>query len=832
MGKKRSRKNTPEPRRKSDRKRKRTAKGEYYDENLHDCTSSQADSPPAPETSVSVAVEKGDISTILPPVPEQTLSDAVEKGTLSPPVPEQTVSVAVEKGDISTISPPAPEQTVSVAVEEGDKGEQSHDCDATVVDATKSLRRSEIPILHDIATPVLETSVSNDENADDASPTPLTICTQNISDSTPSSDFATPVRDVRRTKSLNLKEELAFAESFRLSNEGDEENDISELKDQEQEHNTRVNDEVEWSDGHYSWKILDNVYELLHYPSRIERAEMEKTINDHADTIEKLMHERKVQDLQIESLNKRLFDKDQQLKVHSDRIKQLQDQSTYRNEVVRLEGVVETNEVELRAVKEDLSTKVIKIQSLEEKLEGKKERKITFDDQTEKIKLLEVKLEQLQEMKENLKSKEEENQQMEEILKQNVIEMKEQEEELKINKEKVNILEENKTFLMNENTVLKNEAKITANQQNNKEEERRQKILPVSSLQTAEDQVLSNKKVREELTDLKNELEKFKEFTFNRFDKIMGNSSPKSSTSDEDTSEDTSDDEQHTDNQQQPQQPPQDPCQLELQQRSEKPPVPAAPDINTDNNVNPGPATDARSKTPWARVSQTTNPSGTGYIPCQKDTTLNSQNKFRSLQFVNNSAPLSTHSGKPSSLPLVPGPNLYSQTVKGYSKKVSIFSTSMTRSMDVKELNDRYGGDRVNLHRFPGKKARHFQHYIPVHMAEDKSDVCVVLAGGNDLPGKTPVSAIANSIIEAGIACKNAGASHVLISSVLPREDFFCQLKRHDLNVLLKDLCVIHNFIFMNSSNMSLRDLCHDGVHLSQAGSDKLQSNFLTYLNA
>ena len=235
-------------------------------------------------------------------------------------------------------------------------------------------------------------------------------------------------------------------------------------------------------------------------------------------------------------------------------------------------------------------------------------------------------------------------------------------------------------------------------------------------------------------------------------------------------------------------------------------------------------------KPPSSRASKTTSPSGTAYVPCRKDASLHTMNKFHPLQLVNG-APLSTPSEKPS-LPLVPGPKSYSQTVKGYSNKVSIFSTSMTRSMDVKELNDRYVGDRVNLHRFPGKKARHFQHYIPVHMAEDKSDICVVLAGGNDLPGKTPVPAIANSVIEAGIACKNAGASHVMISSVLPREDFYCQLKRHELNVLLKDLCIIHNFTFINSSNMSLRDLCHDGVHLNQAGSDKLQSNFLMYLNA
>ena len=231
----------------------------------------------------------------------------------------------------------------------------------------------------------------------------------------------------------------------------------------------------------------------------------------------------------------------------------------------------------------------------------------------------------------------------------------------------------------------------------------------------------------------------------------------------------------------------------------------------------------------WSSLSRTTHPSGTGYIPSKNDTALNEMNKFHSIQFIENSS----FSGQTnSSLPLVPGPNLYSQTVKGYSKRVNIFSTSMTRSMDLQKLNDGYVGDRVNLHRFHGKKAHHFKHYIPIHMAEDKPDICVVLAGGNDLPGKKTVLDIANSIIEAGITCKNHGASQVMISSVLPRSDFFCQLKRHDLNTLLKELCIIHNFIFINNYNMSINDLCYDGVHLSKAGSDKLQSNFLFYLNA
>jgi hypothetical protein len=116
-------------------------------------------------------------------------------------------------------------------------------------------------------------------------------------------------------------------------------------------------------------------------------------------------------------------------------------------------------------------------------------------------------------------------------------------------------------------------------------------------------------------------------------------------------------------------------------------------------------------------------------------------------------------------------------------------------------------------------------------MAEDHPDTCVVIAGGNDLPGETPPSKIANELIEAGITCKNHGASKVIIASVLPRTDFHCQIKRVQVNKLLKDLCAIHNFIFMNNGNMSLSHVSYDGVHLNNSGSEQLLSNLLWYLN-
>ena len=69
-----------------------------------------------------------------------------------------------------------------------------------------------------------------------------------------------------------------------------------------------------------------------------------------------------------------------------------------------------------------------------------------------------------------------------------------------------------------------------------------------------------------------------------------------------------------------------------------------------------------------------------------------------------------------------PGPNTYSEVVRGATEKVSIFSTSITMGVDVSELNKKYMGDKARIHRFHGKKARHLKHYIPVHMKEDKPE--------------------------------------------------------------------------------------------------------------
>ena len=181
-------------------------------------------------------------------------------------------------------------------------------------------------------------------------------------------------------------------------------------------------------------------------------------------------------------------------------------------------------------------------------------------------------------------------------------------------------------------------------------------------------------------------------------------------------------------------------------------------------------------------------------------------------------------------LPVVPGTQLYSSVVDG-SRKSTVFSTSMTRDFDMAQFKSSCKST-VNLHRFNGKRARHFKTYVTAHMPEDKPDDVIIQVGGNDLPTKATVQEIANHIMEAGIVCRQLGAKRIMVSGVLPRSDFHLQLKRQELNKLLQSLCGLHNFIYIPNKTLVLsKHICHDGVHLNDSGSKLLQDTFLEYLN-
>jgi lysophospholipase L1-like esterase len=151
----------------------------------------------------------------------------------------------------------------------------------------------------------------------------------------------------------------------------------------------------------------------------------------------------------------------------------------------------------------------------------------------------------------------------------------------------------------------------------------------------------------------------------------------------------------------------------------------------------------------------------------------------------------------------------------------------------MKELNKKFVRGTAYLHRFHGEKAHNLKQYVPIHINQEKSDSIVVIGGGNDLDSDETILEIANHLIEAGTNGKNLGATKVGISSILPRADFHQQLKRHQLNKLLKELCLANGFEYIDNSNIRLdTHILSDGVHLNISGTRVLQSNILRHLNS
>ncbi len=121
-------------------------------------------------------------------------------------------------------------------------------------------------------------------------------------------------------------------------------------------------------------------------------------------------------------------------------------------------------------------------------------------------------------------------------------------------------------------------------------------------------------------------------------------------------------------------------------------------------------------------------------------------------------------------------------------KKALLVTTSMSRDINELDFDNRYEFGSAKFKRYRGGRVERMKNVLPSKLQEEKSDIVVFQGGGNDLPSTTkehrPVSviAVANHIIRAGQIAADTGAK-VCISSVLPRSDYYQQLKRKEIHI-------------------------------------------------
>ena len=788
------------------------------------------DPSPAPALgSVSVAVEQGEI---LPPAPEHNVSDAVEEGEISPPVPERIHVVSAVEKDVnldhvdihspipisvstqelasrttteSNIATPVPidvaTQEVYPAIAITDKvesGETSSHLPSGInisFEVTNSICAE--PNLQDIPTPLNITVTGTELDRMPSTP----FLSRRKSTSTPSHSHIPAEGSLRKscmTKPLNLRRELELATSFSKNSEDQPESDVVETHNIVEIHNDSKNSDTDF-------QTLCAFHDLYHVsPYGITYFEqifesMCRPVNSSDLCIDLTSREQEKQS------NRDLPEPGEQLELTS-KIEQLE--KLYLEEKRTRERI--TNERDL----------------LHKQLFQK----------CEKLKISEDQVKQLQDSNryrgEVLR--------LEKLVEEMEREMLDLAENLEKERKDMETIRGNLSNLMTENTVLKNTAKqqkrehcstdsqtveptnsVDFGVQTNQTKTVSVQVQPeygvdfgVQTGHTVSVQVECNEPTDylnsgfgvdygiDSSTQTADEDKKLIEELVHHLDTIEKNIEY---TNSQECLKDIAELVERLDSIEK--------YMASLQQQQKVAPFASSPHIDINRSM-----------------SSSVHPSGTAYIPSIQDTALSQLNRFQPLQHVNNSD--QANSDLFEDIPIRPGLDLYSDVVRGANKKVSIFSTSITKGVNVRKLNRDYKGERARIHRFHGKKARHIKHYVPVHMKEDRPDTCVIVAGGNDLPDETPILQIANELIEAGITCKNHGATNVIISSVLPRSNSRCQSRREELNRLLVDLCVVHNFVYMDNWNMSVQHLRSDGVHLNKFGDDVLLFNLLWYLNA
>ena len=115
----------------------------------------------------------------------------------------------------------------------------------------------------------------------------------------------------------------------------------------------------------------------------------------------------------------------------------------------------------------------------------------------------------------------------------------------------------------------------------------------------------------------------------------------------------------------------------------------------------------------------------------------------------------------------------------------------------------------------------------------DSPDTLIILAGTNDLAyafrnNEDPdVDSIATSIINTGRYAREKGVKTIYINSIIVRRGYRYKYPRTRLNNIIRAKCEELGFFYIDNEGIRMDDLCEDGLHLNEFGTEKLRTNFL-----
>ena len=158
---------------------------------------------------------------------------------------------------------------------------------------------------------------------------------------------------------------------------------------------------------------------------------------------------------------------------------------------------------------------------------------------------------------------------------------------------------------------------------------------------------------------------------------------------------------------------------------------------------------------------------------------------------------------------------------------IALFSDSIPRGMNIKEINRQIQGGSVHVKAFPGAKSTQLNQYVTPTLKEYSYDAAIIHVGINNIlrSKHDELDKLPENIIKVGNTCQKYNTGKIYISAILPSTR--TNINIYDINKKLRDLCRKHNFEFIDHEQKSSKFLWNDGIHLLDTGKSILGENFV-----
>ena len=148
-------------------------------------------------------------------------------------------------------------------------------------------------------------------------------------------------------------------------------------------------------------------------------------------------------------------------------------------------------------------------------------------------------------------------------------------------------------------------------------------------------------------------------------------------------------------------------------------------------------------------------------------------------------------------------------------------------------INSSLNNGSARFKYFPGATSKDLLHYVDTTLQDNLFKVAVIHISISDIvnnKNSLNTDHMLENIKNIALKCKRYGIQKVLISGLLTT-NCLAQDVIEEVNKLIKNMCNIEGYCYVNNDNITRANLFKDGLHLLDTGKQILADNFVFNVN-